>query len=588
MSDSTDDGVSNLPVDEIAQGYQKFEYALQSSCLARLGDVFPMLGIVAAGVHIQVYAISWLDDYKSMSIGCEPLTPAIDISTAFHVVPRLTTKRDHLRHPFVRMLNALETTIPLLESHYDQCLLSVASCSAVDSWKKEIEVEASKFIVKTREESIFEPVESELDLYHLQSSIPFSPFAPIFYREDATHQKVYYNHKCLNMLDIPNHHISLEVIRPLIDNNIHHHLVFLGLLQCYKKCNFGDKRTLSASQQEAEWFQTICDKIRPQTEYITQDSPFAKVRYSLGSITTEIPSPINVIETTLDSSNKQQIDHPIDAYKLKSEILKSFFSIQYSAAPELLPDDGDCRKVVVKYVRRENKYPIDFHVSLSTENITPRLYFLVALPDDITMIVSEYLPPSDGWIDLSDFLKEGETLLCTIDLNMNMLLTWLHWILSEVIYKEYFERNQMVHGDLRNVNIMINATRVQNIYQDCQKLLCDENILDSYKKNFLLTKAKASSVSTNEFKVIQEIIYDEEEAYKTYCNLTKCVQLIVNSIRIVDLDWCGVEGVVCYPADLNEELFRVSNDPQLWPNRERLIESRHDREMIASLFVWTR
>jgi hypothetical protein len=187
------------------------------------------------------------------------------------------------------------------------------------------------------------------------------------------------------------------------------------------------------------------------------------------------------------------------------------------------------------------------------------------------MIVMEHLKKLDGWMDLGSFIDTACRMkLCDRFVN---LLKVLEWVLVEMIYVPHFEAKKIVHGDLRDVNILVNYHEISkccDAEENCGLLTdkeCLQNLVHQWKsidypKDF-------SSISEGELR-----------AYSSY------LQKFVASIRIIDLDWCGREGTVQYPFDLNEDLFNlVARDANCnKPKRNTLIEAAQDRAMIRYIF----
>ncbi|KAG9044245.1 hypothetical protein FS837_008564 [Tulasnella sp. UAMH 9824] len=167
-----------------------------------------------------------------------------------------------------------------------------------------------------------------------------------------------------------------------------------------------------------------------------------------------------------------------------------------------------------KLVKIARKYGAEVHRLLAKSHFAPMLYGHGSLEGAPTAYVMELLrsPANEkpGWVTLWEFFKSKE--------QATRHSKAIETTLGEIL--EVMERANMVHGDLRPNNIMLEVHKVQDGY---------------------IPVRSGEQPRAN--------------------------------LRVVDFDWAGESGAVCYPLQRNQEIA--------WPvgPGERIMV-RHDRDLV--------
>ncbi|KAJ8502768.1 hypothetical protein ONZ45_g11455 [Pleurotus djamor] len=182
--------------------------------------------------------------------------------------------------------------------------------------------------------------------------------------------------------------------------------------------------------------------------------------------------------------------------------------------------DSEPHPVLAKLV--PDSYGSEVHTLLYEHGFAPRLYGYSSVEGAPTLYVMEYLDASDRWTTLHHVKKKKVTE------STPMKAQWLDAIwktIDDVL--SLLEENNMVHGDFRANNILIQ---------------CDEN-------GTPLLRPDTSNAT--ESKV---------------------------HLKVIDFDWAGTSGQVSYPPSRNEVIKHIK-----WPAGigER-IEAGHDRKLLDS------
>ncbi|KAK2463755.1 hypothetical protein APHAL10511_004248 [Amanita phalloides] len=165
------------------------------------------------------------------------------------------------------------------------------------------------------------------------------------------------------------------------------------------------------------------------------------------------------------------------------------------------------------FVKLASKYGENVHRLLEEENLAPKLYAKSEVEGAPTAYIMEYLEPS-SWKMLHSFAARSGNLDYKepVRLSIKNVLKILH-------------ENNMVHGDLRTNNIMVQVSRQTG------KLVC----------------------------------FDDEGPQRA-------------SIKIIDFDWSGETGEVYYSPTRNEGIQGLT-----WPGKPGFpIEQDHDEQLFES------
>lgn len=215
---------------------------------------------------------------------------------------------------------------------------------------------------------------------------------------------------------------------------------------------------------------------------------------------------------------------------------------------------GKIVAAVVKYVSGDySSNKGRYHVEAGRQNIGPKLFATANLPGGISMIVMEYLAETDGWITLESFINTHQEQLQNFSYIKDVLINAVTMVYSRFRQMMHSSTTStsteftvavestapltylLVHGDVRPVNIMINQA-------------CDG---------------------------VQLLLSGGNDADNLF-------EIISNNIRLIDFDWCGIEGVAKYPSTINQKAFVALQES--FPLRELLITNQHDMQMIQALF----
>ena len=155
--------------------------------------------------------------------------------------------------------------------------------------------------------------------------------------------------------------------------------------------------------------------------------------------------------------------------------------------------------------------------------------------------------------------NSGDTRIVFFSLVRFVLINHVYPKFQLLLANKSSDGRKIVHGDLRDVNIMLNFEHCKTVWKDH----------DLYKQ---LIKTEGKSVDWNEIENNIEKLP------------TEIKEEIAKGIRIIDYDWCGYENEARYPQNINEDAFKCLKKVTSDSLQGARITTLHDVTMLESLF----